>query len=66
MIFSLLNLTVVNSFGFDFKEDKIIDCPLDTVNRQKKIGKNGHQMALRAMNCTRLKAVNCTFQVIGR
>ena len=62
---SLLNLTVVNSFGFDFKEDKIIDCPLDTVNRQKKIGKNGHQMALRAMNCTRLKAINCHFKSLA-
>jgi len=62
---SLLNLTIVNSFGFDFKEEKIIDCPLDTANRQKKIGKNGHQMALRAMNCTRLKAVNCHFKSLA-
>jgi pectinesterase len=62
---SLLNLTIVNSFGFDFKEDKIIDCPLDTVNRQKKISKNGHQMALRAMNCTRLKAINCHFKSLA-
>ena len=59
---TLINLTIVNSFGFDFKEEKIIDCPLDSVNKQKTIGKNGHQMALRAMNCTRLKAVNCHFK----
>jgi len=59
---TLINLTIVNSFGFDFKEEKIIDCPLDTATKQKKIGKYGHQMALRAMNCTRLKAVNCHFR----
>ena len=62
---TLINLTIVNSFGFDFKEEKIIDCPLDSVNKQKKIGKNGHQMALRAMNCTRLKAVNCHFRSLA-
>jgi len=59
---TLLNLTIVNSFGFDFKGEKTIDCPLDSVNKQKKIGKNGHQMALRAMSCTKLKAVNCHFK----
>jgi pectinesterase len=62
---TLKNLTITNSFGFDFKEEKIINCPLDTVNKQKTIGKNGHQMALRAMNCTRLKAVNCHFRSLA-
>ena len=62
---TLINLTIVNSFGFDFKEEKIIDCPLDSVNKQKTIGKNGHQMALRAMNCTKLKAVNCHFRSLA-
>ena len=62
---TLANLTIVNSFGFDFKEEKIIDCPLDSVNKQKTIGKNGHQMALRAMYCTRLKAVNCHFRSLA-
>ena len=62
---TLMNLTIVNSFGFDFKEEKTIDCPLDSVNKQKKIGKNGHQMTLRAMNCTKLKAVNCHFRSLA-
>lgn len=62
---TLLNLTIVNSFGFDFKEEKTIDCPLDSVNKQMKIGKYGHQMALRTMNCTRLKAVNCHFKSLA-
>ena len=50
---------------FIFKEEKIINCPLDTGNKQKTIGKNGHQMALRAMNCTRLKAINCYFKSLA-
>jgi len=62
---TLINLTIVNSFGFDFKEEKIIDCPLDSVNKQKKIGKYGHQMTLRAMSCTKLKAVNCHFRSLA-
>ena len=62
---ALINLTIENSFGFDFKEEKTIDCPLDSVNKQRTIGKNGHQMALRAMNCTRLKAVNCHFRSLA-
>ena len=62
---TLKNLTIINSFGFDFKEEKMIECPLDTANKQKKIGKYGHQMALRAMNCTRLKAVNCYFKSLA-
>jgi len=62
---TLINLTIINSFGFDFKEEKIIDCPLDLVNKRKKIGKDGHQMALRAMNCTKLKAVNCHFRSLA-
>ncbi len=62
---TLKNLTITNSFGFDFKQEKTIYCPSDTVNRQKTITKNGHQMALRTLNATRLKAVNCHFRAWG-
>jgi pectinesterase len=62
---TLENLTVTNSFGFDFKEERIIHCASDTVNKQKKLVKNGHQMALRTLNATRLKAVNCHFRAFG-
>ncbi|HTE10165.1 MAG TPA: pectinesterase family protein [Chitinophagaceae bacterium] len=58
---TLKNLTVINSYGFDTKEDKTIYCPLDTLTGQKKITPSGHQMALRTMNNTRLKAINCHF-----
>ena len=59
---TLKNLTVTNSYGFDFIEDRIVYCASDTVTKQKKITKAGHQMALRTMGCTRLKAINCYFR----
>jgi pectinesterase len=58
---TLKNLTIINSYGFDAKEEKTIECPLDTVAHLKKISASGHQMALRTVNNTRLKAINCHF-----
>lgn len=61
----LKNLTVTNEFGFKFIE-KTIWCSSDTsANKEKKLRKDGHQMALRTMNSTRLKAVNCHFRAYG-
>ncbi len=59
---TLKNLTVTNSYGFDFLDDRVVYCPSDTATKQKKITKGGHQMALRTMGCTRLKAINCYFR----
>lgn len=61
---TLKNLFVINSYGFDNDKDRIVYCPSDTGNptRMKAIRKNGHQMALRTMNGTRIKAVNCRFR----
>ena len=59
---TLRNLTVVNSYGFDWKADHTIYCLTDTVKHERSIGKNGHQMALRTMAGTRISAVNCTFK----
>ena len=59
---TLKNLTITNSYGFDYLEERMIACPQDTINKQKRISKNGHQMALRTMHCTRLKAINCHFK----
>jgi pectinesterase len=59
---TLKNLTVTNSYGFDFLQDRVIACAADTVTKQKTITKGGHQMALRTMGCTRLKAINCYFR----
>lgn len=61
---TLKNLTVINSYGFDNDEDRLVYCPSDTSNPQhiKTISKKGHQMALRTMNGTRLRAINCHFK----
>lgn len=63
---TLKNLTVTNSFGFDYQE-RTIYCAADTsANKEKKLTKSSHQMALRTMNgATRLKAVNCNFRSFG-
>lgn len=63
---TLKNLTVTNSFGFDWKQETIVYCASDTTGtKQRKLTKSGHQMALRVMNATRLKAVNCHFRAFG-
>lgn len=62
---TLKNLTITNSFGFELKGDITIDCAHDTLNRKKILNKTGHQMALRTMNATRLKAINCHFRSFG-
>lgn len=62
---TLKNLTVTNSYGFDWKQDTHIGCPIDTINRQKKIGKGSHQMAVRTMNATRFQAIGCHFKAWG-
>lgn len=62
---TLENLTIINSFGFDFKE-RTVYCAADTAaDKMIKLRKNGHQMALRTMNATRLSAVNCHFKAFG-
>jgi pectinesterase len=59
---TLRNLTVSNEYGFNFKEDRLVACAADTTARTKKITRYGHQMALRSMAATRLKAINCHFR----
>ena len=61
---TLKNLSVYNSYGFDHTQDRQVYCPLDTSNPQriKTITKRGHQMALRTMLGTRIKAINCHFK----
>jgi pectinesterase len=62
---SLKNLTVINSYGLDNPGEKMIYCKTDSVSQKKIIRNNGHQMAMRTMNATRLKAVNCHFKAYG-
>lgn len=62
---TLKDLSVRNSYGFDFKQETTIACASDTVTHLKKLTKNGHQMALRTLNATRLIAINCHFTAFG-
>jgi len=59
---TLKNLTVANDYGFNYKEPRVVDCKSDTVTHKKTITMNGHQMALRTMKTTRLRAFNCRFR----
>jgi pectinesterase len=59
------DLTIINNYGFAWTNDIILPCPQDTVNTQKRVGRSGHQMALRTMNATRFKAINCHFKAYG-
>jgi len=59
---TLKNLTIANDYGFNYLQDRIVDCASDTATHKKTISKNGHQMALRTMQATRLKAINCHFR----
>lgn len=59
---TLLNLTLANDYGFHVKESRTINCAADTITHTKVIANNGHQMALRTIKATRLKAINCHFR----
>jgi pectinesterase len=59
---TLKNLTIANDYGFHSQQPRTVICRSDTVSHQKVITNGGHQMALRTMSTTRLKAVNCRFR----
>lgn len=61
---SLEDLSVTNPYGFENTKDRIIDCPNDSTGK-KLVRKDGHQMALRVIYGTRLKATNCHFIAFG-
>lgn len=58
---TLKNLTISNEYGFTQLEPRLVACSHDSTGT-KQITRNSHQMALRSMNATRLKAVNCRFR----
>jgi len=61
----LKNLTIANDYGFNHKQPRTVACASDTVSHQRVIPNSGHQMALRSMRTTRLKAINCHFRAYG-
>ncbi|NTS40381.1 pectate lyase [Flavisolibacter sp. BT320] len=58
---TLKNLTISNEYGFMQQAPRTVACTHDSAGT-KQITRNSHQMALRSMNATRLKAVNCHFR----
>ncbi|RAJ05321.1 pectinesterase [Chitinophaga skermanii] len=62
---TLINLTIRNTYGKDYPNDVVLDCPKDSISPKKKITKGSHQMALRTMNGTRLQAYRCHFIAYG-
>lgn len=61
---TLENLTVQNTYGFDNTKELTVPCPNDS-SHQKKIRRDGHQMALRSFETTRLKVINCILKAFG-
>jgi pectinesterase len=63
---TLKNLSIVNSYGFDNTAGQVeIACPADSVTHRKTIVRQGHQMALRSFQTTRLKVINCILRAFG-
>jgi unsaturated rhamnogalacturonyl hydrolase len=63
---TLENLTICNSYGFDNTDNSIaIPCAADSLNHRKVVGREGHQMALRSFQTTRLKVENCILKAFG-
>ena len=63
---TLEKLTVANTYGFEAPAaDVLLPCPTEPTG-QRRVGKTGHQMALRTMpGTTRLTVKNCTFRALG-
>ena len=63
---TLKDLSILNTYGFDNTAGQTtIDCNADSVNHRKTISRQGHQMALRSFQTTRLKVVNCILKAFG-
>ncbi|MDE3251764.1 MAG: pectate lyase [Bacteroidota bacterium] len=64
----LENLTITNAYGFDHINDKEgmhVDCPDDSLHPFKTVKRDGHQMALRSFETTRLIVRNCILRAYG-
>jgi pectinesterase len=62
---TLKNLTIANDYGFNVKKEKVINCAADTATHKKTITPYGHQMALRTIQATRFRAINCHFRAFA-
>jgi unsaturated rhamnogalacturonyl hydrolase len=63
---TLRDLTITNTYGFDHPEPQVtIACTADSVTHRKTISRQGHQMALRSFQTTRLRVINCVLKAYG-
>jgi PelA/Pel-15E family pectate lyase len=62
---NLENLSFINEYGFNTKEEVLVPCANDSLTKQKKVKKDGHQMVLRSFGTTRLFVKNCIFRSLG-
>lgn len=61
---TLENLSFINSYGKDNRQDKNISCSNDEA-KMKTVRSESHQMALRSFATTRLIVINCIFRAWG-
>jgi pectinesterase len=62
---TLKNLSIANGYGYENEKEVTIACANDTAKHEKKIRKDGHQMALRSFGTTRLKVISCSIKSFG-
>jgi pectinesterase len=63
---TLRNLTICNSYGFDnTAETSVVACAADSLTHEKTVTRQGHQMALRSFQTTRLRVINCILKAYG-
>lgn len=62
---TLQNLSIINGYGFHHTQDTVISCKTGEQTAAKTVNRNGHQMALRTFQTTRLKVLNCTLRALG-
>jgi len=62
---TLKDLTIINGYGFNHQQDTVISCAVNGSITQKKVSINGHQMALRSFQTTRLKVIHCALRAHG-
>ncbi|HVS97339.1 MAG TPA: pectinesterase family protein [Puia sp.] len=63
---TLRNLTICNSWGFDHRAESItVPCAADSSTHEKVVSRQGHQMALRSFQTTRLRVIGCVLKAYG-
>ncbi|QJD94594.1 pectinesterase [Mucilaginibacter robiniae] len=63
---TLENLTIINGYGFHHVQDSTINCQSNTESTTTKVVRpDGHQMALRSFQTTRLRVIHCALRARG-